>query len=73
MGRKVRLSRFTCSVYGADCHLLVPFNFQVALILFRGYGSFWAGVELELQLPAYATATTKRDQSLICDLHDTSL
>lgn len=24
---------FTCSGYGPDCHLLVPFNFQVALIL----------------------------------------
>ena len=27
------------------------------------------GVKLELQLPAYATATATRDPSLICDLH----
>lgn len=33
MGRRVQLSHFTCSRYGADCHLLVPFNFQGALIL----------------------------------------
>ena len=29
----------------------------------------WLGVELELQLPAYATATAKQDLSCICDLH----
>lgn len=29
----IQLSHFTCSGYGAVCHLLVPFNFQVALIL----------------------------------------
>ena len=29
-------------------------------------------VQLELQLPAYATATATRDPSLICDLHDSS-
>ena len=27
------------------------------------------GVELELQLPAYATATAMRDPSLICNLN----
>ena len=30
------------------------------------------GVELELQLPAYTTATTVRYPSLICDLHHSS-
>ena len=30
------------------------------------------GVELELQLLAYTTATATRDQSLICDLHHSS-
>ena len=27
------------------------------------------GVELELQLPAYATATAAQDLSCVCDLH----
>ena len=30
------------------------------------------GVELELQLLAYTTATATRDPSLICDLHHSS-
>ena len=30
------------------------------------------GLKLELQLPAYATATATRDLSLICDLHHSS-
>ena len=30
------------------------------------------GVELELQLPAYTTATAKRNPSLICELHHSS-
>ena len=30
------------------------------------------GVELELQLPAYATATAMRDPSHVCDLHHSS-
>ena len=30
------------------------------------------GVELELQLPAYATATEKWDLSCICNLHHSS-
>ena len=30
------------------------------------------GVESELQLPAYATATTTQDTSYICDLHHSS-
>ena len=30
------------------------------------------GVELELRLPAYATATATRDPSLVCDLHHSS-
>ena len=30
------------------------------------------GVESELQLPAYTTATAKQDPSLICDLHHSS-
>ena len=30
------------------------------------------GVELELQLPAYTTATATRDLSCICDLHHSS-
>ena len=30
------------------------------------------GVELELQLPAYTTATAKQDPSHICNLHHSS-
>ena len=30
------------------------------------------GVELELQLPAYTTATATRDPSHVCDLHHSS-
>ena len=30
------------------------------------------GVRLELQLPAYTTATATRDLSLLCDLHNSS-
>ena len=30
------------------------------------------GVELELQLPAYATATATQDLSRVCDLHHSS-
>ena len=30
------------------------------------------GVESELQVPAYATATATRDPSLVCDLHHSS-
>ena len=36
------------------------------------YGSSHARVESELQLPAYATATTMWDLSLVCDLHHSS-
>ena len=35
-------------------------------------GSSWAGVELELQMPAYTTATATWDPSSICDLHHSS-
>ena len=30
------------------------------------------GVKLELQLPAYATATAMQDLSFVCDLHHSS-
>ena len=30
------------------------------------------GVELELQLPAYATATSMRDPSHVCNIHHSS-
>ena len=32
----------------------------------------WLGVELELQLPAYTTATATQDPSHVCDLHHSS-
>ena len=36
------------------------------------YGSSWVGVKLELELPAYATATAMPDQSGIFHLHHSS-
>ena len=36
------------------------------------YGSSWAEDELELQLPAYATATATPDLSIIFNLHHSS-
>ena len=36
------------------------------------YGSSWAGVESELQLPVYSTATASLDPSHVCDLHHSS-
>ena len=36
------------------------------------YGSSWAGVKLELQLKAYATATAMPDPRLICNFHHSS-
>ena len=36
------------------------------------YGSSQLGVESELQLPAYTTATAMQDLSCICDLHHSS-
>ena len=36
------------------------------------YGGSRLGVESELQLPAYATATAMQDPSGICDLHHSS-
>ena len=35
-------------------------------------GSSQARVELELQLPAYTTATETPDPSCVCDLHHSS-
>ena len=36
------------------------------------YGSSWAEDELELQLPAYATATATPDLGHVCNLHHSS-
>ena len=36
------------------------------------YGGFQLGVQLELQLPAYATVTEMPDPSHICNLHHSS-
>ena len=47
--------------------------FFLSFFLFRAlpvaYGSFQTGVQLELQLLSYATATVTLDLSHICDLH----
>ena len=48
----------------------------LVFLLFRAipmaYEGSQAGVEVELQLPAYATATAMRDPSCICNLHHSS-
>ena len=36
------------------------------------YGGSQSGDELELQLPAYSTATAKQNLSRVCDLHHSS-
>ena len=57
-------------------HLLRSTFFSFFFFLFRAtpvaYGSSKAGVDLELQLPAYTTATATRDQSCIYNLHHSS-
>ena len=49
--------------------LLLFFLFRAAPAT---YGSSQAGVELELQLSAYTTATERWDPSHACDLHHNS-
>ena len=44
----------------------------ICFCFLRAYGGSQAGVEWELQLPAYTTATATGDQSCICDLHHSS-
>ena len=73
-----RFSLLSCP--SSNCEPLIsvlsPRNF---FFFFRttlaAYGSMEVprlGVESELQLPAYVTATATRDPSLICDLHHSS-
>ena len=50
-------------------HLLIYLLFRAAPI---NYGSSQARDELELQLPAYATATAMPDLSCLCNLHHSS-
>jgi len=47
------------------------FPFRAALCFLGHVEVPTLGVELELQLPAYATGTATWDPSRICDLHDT--
>ena len=55
------------------------FNFKILFIYFfwgavpATYGSSRLGVQSELQLPAYPTATATRDPSCICDLYLTAM
>ena len=46
------------------------FFFRALLV---AYGSSRARVELELQLPGYATVTATQDLSHVCDLHHSSV
>ena len=50
-------------------YILVIYLFYFLGRHLRHMGVSEPGVELELQLPAYATATATPDLSLICDLH----
>ena len=67
-----------CDGAGSEFTFKSGYDFLVYFILYRSlglhmqhmvYGSWYVvprlGVELELQLPAYATATAMRDPSLI--------
>ena len=54
---------------GVFCFVLFCFCLLGPL---SAYGGSWAGVTLELQLPAYAIATTTLDLSRVCDLHHSS-
>ena len=53
------------------------FDFFLIIVIFLGL-QVWhmevprLGAELELQLPAYTTATAMQDQSCVCDLHHSS-
>ena len=55
---------------------MVFFRFFFFFCLFRAtpaaYGRSQLGVESELQLPVYTTATTTQDLSHICDLYHSS-
>ena len=58
-------------------NFLWPFQSELFIFFFLGLNSRHlevprVGVELELQLPVYATATAAYDLSLICDLHHNS-
>ena len=57
--------------------LLLLFSLSLFFFFFRAapmaFGGSQDGAKLELQLPAYATATASWDPSPICDLHHSSL
>ena len=78
---------FLLNSYICFFRILVPYSYLISLIIimlslfifafFLGLHSRHMevpslGVELELQLPAYTTATATRDPSHICDLHHSS-
>ena len=48
------------------------FLFRATLVAYGNLEVPRLGVESELQLPAYATATARPDPSHICDLHHSS-
>ena len=62
---------------GQEVTISLFLSFSLFLFFFLGLHSWQMdvprlGVELELQLPAYTTATVKQDPSHICDLHHNS-
>ena len=64
-------------VYFIYNHYEVSISVIIIIIIFfrstlAAYGSPGPGIELELQLPAYTTATAMWDPSHVCDLHHSS-
>ena len=76
--RSIRLGRFAFHIIFIQfCQSqFFFFSFLFSFLLFRAvleaYGGSQARVELELQPPAYATATATWDLSCVCDLHHSS-
>ena len=71
---------FSCIPYWVDCILLVLIYFSILYTSLKNFFCFlgphpWhmevlrLGVESELQLPAYSTATATQDPSCLCDLY----
>ena len=58
------------SAFSLSIHLF--FFFWLFRATLEAYGGSRLGVESELQLPAYTTATAMWDPSRVCDLHHSS-
>ena len=72
MSRTHSHSRHTATPSSLFSFILFIFLFLLFRAAPAAYGGSQAGVESELQLPAYATATAIQDLSHVCDLHHSS-